>query len=43
MLERRVPDQTGERVTLWLSADGKSYAYNVERNLADLYLVTNLR
>jgi hypothetical protein len=37
------PDQTGERVTLWLSADGKSYAYNVERNLADLYLVTNLR
>ncbi len=28
---------------VWLSADGRSYAYNLQRNLSDLYLVEGLR
>jgi eukaryotic-like serine/threonine-protein kinase len=28
---------------VWLSADGKSYAYNLQRNLSELYLAEGLR
>jgi dipeptidyl aminopeptidase/acylaminoacyl peptidase len=39
------PDLAGATppVAVWLSADGKSYAYSLERRLSDLYLVDGLR
>jgi Tol biopolymer transport system component len=41
--EISAPDLAGAAATLWLSADGNSYAYNVQRNLSDLFLVKGLR
>jgi eukaryotic-like serine/threonine-protein kinase len=39
------PDLAGAAppVAVWLSADGKSYAYSLQRTLSDLYLVEGLR
>ncbi len=39
------PDLAGAAppVAVWLSADGKSYAYSLRRTLSDLYLVEGLR
>ncbi len=41
--EISAPDLAGTSAALWLSADGNSYAYNVQRNLSDLFLVKGLR
>ena len=41
--EVRVPDPAGvTRFDLWLSRDGESYAYTLDRWLTDLFVIENV-